>query len=126
MEVVTFGIRLLDAVTCRVLPDVALLTGDAMCAVVEILTVHTAHGAVKDPLVLLLGQLVEFSLPAFHLQFEVAFRHAGVGTLEILAVLLELLELFFMQDTLHLTLLQPLFPGEHARFAGLYEWVSNV
>ena len=119
MKVFSLGVGLFDAVAFGMLPDVALLAGYAMCAVVEVLPVHAADSAVKDPLVFFLGQFVEFLLPTLHFELEVAFRHAGIGGFELLAVLLELLELLFVQDALHFPLLEALLPGEHARLAGL-------
>lgn len=96
MKVFALGVLLADAVAFRVLPDIALFAGNAMCAVVKILTMHTTDSAVKDPLILLFGQLVEFSLPSLHFQLEVALRHASVRVVHVFAILLELLQFFLM------------------------------
>lgn len=93
VEVVLFGVLLVDAVALRVLPDVALFTRNAVRAVVVVLPMFAAHCAVKHPFAFFFGQLLQLFLPSFHLGLEVALRQAALNLDSLLQILVVFFEL---------------------------------
>lgn len=68
VEIITFCFLDFDAMTFGVLPNVAFFAGNAVGTVIQIFTVHSADGTVKDPFVFFFGKSLELLLAAFHLR----------------------------------------------------------
>lgn len=104
------------------LPDVAPVAGDAVGAVVEVLAVQAAHGAVEVPLAFLLFGGKEFQrfLVLLLLRFEVAFGDAldvavlaeRILRLRALRVFLKPCQLFFVKNALGFALAHALLSCE--------------
>lgn len=68
VEIGIIGLLRLDAMTLAVLPDIALLTSNAVSAVVEVVAVLVALHAIEVPVVVLLRDPLQFLLVAFSLR----------------------------------------------------------
>lgn len=72
-EVLLFGLLRCEPMTLAVLPDVAPVAGHAMCPVIQILAMHSADRAVKEPVAFFLGELFQFLLVLLLLSYTLAF-----------------------------------------------------
>ena len=97
-----------------------------MRAVIEILAVDAADGTVKEPVAVVLSELLKLLLVLLSLCLQLPFGKAlaVLGRLDTFAIrilrssafgfLFETLKLFFMKDTLDFALLQPLLARKSA------------
>lgn len=117
-----------EAVASAMLPDIALIAGHAVAAVVEVFAVHTTYRAVKRPLAFLFLKLFEFLLVLFFLRKTltlgdtlslrcIAFRALRDSTLR---VVFQSGQLLFVKDALRLSFFNSLLSSKSTRFMALY------
>jgi hypothetical protein len=75
-EIVSRSLFRCDAMTLAVLPNVALVASHGMRTVIEVISMHTASGAVEIPFVIVFLVLLEISLKLFFLRPDLSFRLA--------------------------------------------------
>lgn len=92
-EVEVFALSLLhaDAMASAVLPNVTLLAGDTMCAIVEVVSMDTTNRAIKVPFVVLL-EIVQLSLPLLHVCLQLALRQPRASCFGIEVIRFDLLQ----------------------------------
>lgn len=102
------------------LPNTTLVAGYAVGAVVNVLAMYTAHGAVKIPIVhFLLLELLNILLFLLKKGLACTFRRTCVAALNALAAAFQLGKFFFVKDTSHLPIFDTLLTGHHAGFTVL-------
>lgn len=75
-EVLLFSLLRCEAMALAVLPDVAPVASHAMCPVIQVLAMHSADRAVKEPVAFFLGELFQFLLVLLLLSDTLAFGDA--------------------------------------------------
>jgi hypothetical protein len=110
MEILPLSLLLADPMASTMLPDIALIARHAVGTVVEVLTMHTAHGAIKVPRIVLLLQVLKILLPFLHIRLELTLRNARTFSIGVFTFSLEpfkqfffFLQALFLQDTFGLS-----------------------
>jgi hypothetical protein len=125
VEVITFGLFFANVMTSAMLPDTALFACNAMCPIVDILTMNTANRTVKDPFLFFL-QLFKLLSTTLDISFELSFRYTrSVGNSiggffgKFRELLLFLFKLLCMKDSFHFSVPETLFSSHHTRLMSL-------
>jgi hypothetical protein len=125
VEVFALGLLFADAMALGVLPNFAPLAFDAVCAIIEVLAVHAANGAVKGP-VLFVFHFLQLVLAALHLGSDMSLGSSGLIGFDSLLLLFQLLQFLFVEDTLDLSVLEALLACLHSGLASILQLTLSL